>query len=65
MAGVEGGPVTPATSLAHCGGGVATLLATPLLSSSNWGKLRGQLISQGLRTIFTLLTLKKKSLPVM
>lgn len=61
MAGAEGGPVSPATGLAHCGGGAASLPATPLPSSSNGGKLRGQLISLGLLTIFTLPTQKKKS----
>lgn len=45
---------------------MATLPAGPLPSSSKWGKLRGQLILQGLLTIFITPphTLEKKSLPV-
>lgn len=39
------------TNLTHCGRGVATLLVGPLPSRSEWGKLRGQLILQGLLTI--------------
>lgn len=42
--------------------GVATLPVTPLPSVSKWGKIRGQLISQGLLTIFAPPhTLKKMS----
>lgn len=62
MAGEEGGPVSPSTNRAHCTGVVARLPAVPLPSSSKWGNLRGQLISQGLLIIFiTPHTLKKKS----
>lgn len=54
MAGENGGPVSPVTNPAHCGGeaGKATFPAAPLPSNFKWGKLREQLIPQGLLTIF-------------